>query len=191
MIIGLVLIMSIIVIFGVSNLFCNCHPKETFKENQIDEENSKVQFKEVNITVVRKILERWDLRFVVGDDYQIVDYIVDGSILEVYIANTPNGDIRLKYDLKKNGIVDLQTHAERNLWKKEIKEETVTEEEKRRFLAIALNNSSVKKILNGRDFEVSIVKYVMYAGGKKGLDPDHVFITFKVESEVYRLLYLA
>jgi|Deesub1362B_J571_1020462.scaffolds.fasta_scaffold01493_10 outer membrane lipoprotein-sorting protein len=137
----------------------------------------------MNHSTVMDVLAREEVKLEIGEEYEINQYFVKDSTLNILVL-TPCADYMVKYNLK-NGAVLIDKV---NPWKKTIKEEPVTEEERQKFLAVVLNDSRVKEALKGRSFNVSMVKYVMYAACQKAVDPDSVHMMFKVDSELYRVI---
>ena len=143
--------------------------------------------KNINLTTIENvILKKEEIRSVIGDEIDSVDYefINNFTALKMFVQ-TPCGDYFIKYDFVNDSLISIDKAT---IGKKTIKEESVSEEEKERFLAIALNDSRIKQALKGRNFSVSVTKYVMYAACQKGRDPDSVHMMFKVDSELYRVI---
>ena len=143
----------------------------------------------VNTTFIENaILKKDEIKSVIGEEFEVISYefAKNFTILKVFVQ-TPCADYSIKYSLANDTVISIDNVYP---WKKTIKEEPVSEEEKQRFLAVALNDSRVKEVLKGKDFNVSMVKYVMYMACKKARDPDSVYITFKVNSEIYRVVLL-
>jgi len=143
----------------------------------------------VNITFIEDtILKKDEIKSVIGDEFESISYEYADNYTAIKIfVQTPCADYSIKYDLVNDSVISIDKVYP---WKKTIKEEPVSEEEKQRFLAVALNDSRVKEVLKGRDFSVSMVKYVMYMACQKARDPDSVHMTFKVNSEIYRVVLL-
>ena len=143
---------------------------------------------DVNITFIENvILKKEEIKSVIGEEFEGVSYKFTNNSTILVFVQTPCADYSIKYDLTDNTVISIDNMYP---WKKTIREEPVSEKEKRRFLAIALNDSRVKEALKGKDFDVSMVKYVMYIACQKARDPDSVHMTFKVDSNVYRVVLL-
>jgi|GEM_PF-2314155 len=144
--------------------------------------------KNMNISTIENvILRKEEIRSVIGEEYEGVGYeFINNSTPKMFVQ-TPCADYFVLYDFVNDSVISIDKAT---IGKKTIKEEAVSEEEGQRFLAIALNDSRVKEALKGRNFSVSITKYVMYAACQRARDPDSVHMTFRVDSELYRVILL-
>jgi hypothetical protein len=143
-----------------------------------------MSLKEINLSTIENvILRKEEIRSVI-EEYEGVSYeFINNSTLKMFVQ-TPCADYFVVYDFVNDSVISIDKTT---IGKKTIKEEAVSEEERQRFLAIALNDSRVKEALKGRNFSVRIVKYVMYAACQKARDPDSVHMMFRVDSELYRV----
>ena len=167
----------------------NASGKRELNESYAYENTSKkpaISLRNVNISFIENILlKKEEIRSVTGDEYEGIYYeVVNNSTLKVSVR-TPCADYSINYDIVNDTLISIEKTYP---WKKTIKEEPVSEEEKQHFLKIALNDSMVKEFIKGRDFNVSMVKYVMYMACQKARDPDSVHMMFRVDSEIYRVI---
>jgi hypothetical protein len=143
-------------------------------------------FREPSISdsLINSILQIDEVKQKIGEKYSGINYYVNKTVLEIYVL-TPSGAYKIYYDLLSDGVIRIESIPG---WGKSLKEETMTEEEKQKYLAMALNDSKVRELLKNEKFSANFTKYVLYQNGQKIRDPDHVIIILKVDGESYEIV---
>lgn len=140
-------------------------------------------------SLINTILQSEEIKQKIGEEYNGINYCINKTILEIHVL-TPSGAYEVCYDLLHEKVIRIETITP---WGKSLKEEKMTEEEKQKYLAMALNDSRVQELLKNeklddKKFTANFAKYVLYENGQKIRDPDHVVITLEVDGGGYEIV---